>query len=62
MYKGETIMPILTKEVEIKVNSKTVKYYKSLGYEIPMKKASKSTYKKYKKEFHFSLRTADLLD
>lgn len=42
---------ILTKEVEIKVNPKTVKYYESLGYEMPMKKASESSYKKHKKEF-----------
>lgn len=48
-------MPILTKEVEIKVNGKTVDYYKSLGYEIPMKKASKSYYKKTKKEFIYDL-------
>jgi len=36
-------MSILTKKVEIRVNSKTVKYYESLGYKIPMKKASKTT-------------------
>lgn len=44
-------MPILTKEVEIKLNSHTVDYYKSLGYEIPMKRATDSTRKRYKKEF-----------
>ena len=44
-------MPILTKEVEIKVNSKTVEYYKSLGYEIPIKRATESSYKRYKREF-----------
>lgn len=42
---------LLTKEVEVKVNSYTVDYYKSLGYDIPMKKASESYYKKHKKEF-----------
>lgn len=42
---------LLTKEVEVKVNSYTVDYYKSLGYEIPMKKATESTRKKYKKDF-----------
>lgn len=44
-------MPIITKEVEIKVNPKNVDYYKLLGYEIPMRKASKSTWYKHKKEF-----------
>ena len=42
---------ILTREVEVKVNSRTIKYYESLGYEIPMKRASESSYKKHKKEF-----------
>ena len=44
-------MGIITKEVEVKVNGFTAGYYKSLGYEIPMRKASKLTYEKYKKEF-----------
>lgn len=44
------IKVLLTKEVEVKVNSHNVEYYKSLGYEIPMKKASDSTRKRYKKE------------
>ena len=44
-------MPILTKEVEVKVNQKTVEHYKSLGYEIPMRKASEKSYKRHKKEF-----------
>lgn len=42
---------LLTKEVKTKVNSYTVEYYKSLGYEIPMKKATESTRKRYKKDF-----------
>jgi very-short-patch-repair endonuclease len=42
---------LLTKEVEIKVNGATASYYKSLGYEIPMRKASKSYYDRTKKEF-----------
>lgn len=42
---------LLTKEVEVKVNSYTVDYYKSLGYEIPMKRAAETSYKRYKKEF-----------
>lgn len=44
-------MPILTKEVEVKVNGVTADYYKSLGYDIPMKKASKTYYSKTGKEF-----------
>ena len=44
-------MGILTKEVEVKVNGFTAGYYETLGYKIPMKKASKSTYKRHKKEF-----------
>lgn len=42
---------LLTKEVEVKLNSYNVEYYKNMGYDIPTKKASKSYYKKYKKEF-----------
>ena len=42
---------LLTKEAEVKVKSNTVEYYKSLGYEIPMKRATESSYKRYKKEF-----------
>lgn len=42
---------LLTKEVEIKINANTVEYYKSLGYEIPMKRASESTRKRHKKDF-----------
>lgn len=30
-------MPILTKEVEVKLNSSNIQHYKSFGYEIPMK-------------------------
>lgn len=44
-------MGIITKEVEVKVNSNTVEYYKSLGYKIPMKKASKSYFEHSGKEF-----------
>ena len=44
-------MGILTKEVEVKITSNTVEYYKALGYEIPMKKATESTKKKYHKEY-----------
>ena len=48
-------MPILTKEVEVKVNANTVKYYKSLGYEIPMKKASKTTRKTTGKDYVYDI-------
>lgn len=44
-------MGIITKEVEIKVNGYTAGYYESLGYKVPTKRASKSTYERYKKEF-----------
>lgn len=44
-------MPILTKEVNVKVNSKTIKYYESLGYKIPMKKASYNVRKTTGKEY-----------
>ena len=40
---------ILSKEVEVRLNAFNVEYYKSLGYEIPMKRATTSSYKKYKK-------------
>lgn len=47
-------MPILTKEVEVKLNSRNVGHYKGLEYDIPMKKASETSYKKYKKEFVYN--------
>lgn len=37
---------ILTKEVEVKLNGNNVEYYKKLGYEIPMREASKSIKRK----------------
>lgn len=42
---------LLTKEVQIKVCPQTVNHYLSLGYEIPMKKASESYRKIYHKEY-----------
>lgn len=39
-------MPILTKEVKVSVHPTTVKHYESLGYKIPMRKASKTTRKR----------------
>ena len=41
-------MGILTKEVEVKLNGTNVGYYKSLGYKIPMKMASKAYARKNK--------------
>lgn len=53
-------MPILTKEVEVKVNSNTVKYYESLGYKIPLKMASKlyqkNSDKKYVYDFNIPIK------
>lgn len=48
-------MPIITKEVEIKVHASTAKYYESLGYKIPMKKASESTRKRHKKDYVYDI-------
>lgn len=44
-------MGIITKEIEVKVNGYTAGYYESLGYRMPTRKASKSTYEKCNKEF-----------
>lgn len=48
-------MPILTKEVEVKVNARTAEYYESLGYKTPMREATKSTFKKYKKDYVYDV-------
>ena len=48
-------MGILTKEVEVKVNSYTIKHYESLGYKIPMRKASKSSFQHTGREFVYDL-------
>lgn len=48
-------MPILTKEVEVKINNANAKYYESLGYEIPMKKASENTRKRTKKDYVYDI-------
>lgn len=42
---------ILTKEAEVKLNSCNVEHYKSLGYKIPMKKASELTKKVEHKDY-----------
>lgn len=46
---------LLTKEVEVKVHTKTVEYYKSFGYDIPMRKATTSVYRRTGKEFVYDL-------
>ena len=46
---------LLTKEVEVKVNSSTIKHYESLGYQIPMRKASKSIFQHTGREFAYDL-------
>lgn len=48
-------MGILTKEVEVKVNSYTIKHYESLGYKIPLRKASKSSFQHTGREFVYDL-------
>ena len=48
-------MPILTKEVEVKISNRNAKYYEFLGYEIPMKKASEITRKNYQKDYVYDI-------
>lgn len=48
-------MGLITKEVEVKVNAYTIKYYESLGYKIPLRKASKSVFQHTGKEFCYDL-------
>lgn len=48
-------MGIISREVEVKVQSSTIAYYESLGYEIPKRKASEITFKKSKREFVYDL-------
>ena len=42
---------LLTKEVEVKITSNNVEYYKKLGYDIPMKPSTKSYYEITGKDF-----------
>ena len=42
---------ILTKEVEMRVHGSNIKYYESLGYELPKRKASKIVYRRTGKEY-----------
>lgn len=44
-------MGIMTKEVEVRLNSFNVEYYKNLGYKIPMKRATENYFKRYGKEY-----------
>ena len=48
---------ILTKEVEVKIISKNVSHYVAKGYKIPMKKATPSSFVRYKKEFVYDIPT-----
>lgn len=48
-------MGILTNEVEVRVNAFTIKHYESLGYKIPLRKASKSSFQHTGKEFVYDL-------
>ena len=48
-------MPILTKEVEVNVNASTVGHYESLGYKIPMRKASPSTRKRTGQDYVYDI-------
>lgn len=48
-------MGIITKEVEVRVNAFTIKHYESLGYKIPLRKASKSSFQHTGKEFVYDL-------
>ena len=44
-------MSLIEKEVEVGLNGNNIEYYKNLGYEMPMKKATKNTWYKYHKEY-----------
>ena len=44
-------MGLITKEVEITLNSSNYMHYKELGYDIPMELTSESTYRRYKKRY-----------
>lgn len=46
---------LLTKEAKVKLNAANIEYYKNLGYEIPVKKASESTRKRHGKDFVYDL-------
>lgn len=48
---------LLTEEVKIKVSPKTIDHYLSLGYKIPMKRASESYSKIYHKEYVYDFST-----
>lgn len=48
-------MGIITKEVEVKLGVRNLKYYENLGYNIPVKEASKSHKKRYHKDYVYDL-------
>lgn len=60
-------MGLISEEVQVKLNSKDVSRLERLGYNLPMRKATKSTKKKYGKEFVYdigsiiTIRVCDLL-
>ena len=46
---------LLTKEVEMRANGSNIEYYESLGYDIPKRRASRSTYQQTGREFAYDL-------
>ena len=48
-------MGILTKEVEVKINSSNIRHFKDLGYNIPMRKASDRYAKEHGVELVYDL-------
>jgi len=62
------ILGLITKEVYINITSNIIQHYENLGYIIPKKKASESTYKRYKKEWVYDrnekikIKVEDLMD
>ena len=46
---------LLTKEVEVKINSRNIEHYKNLGYKIPMRKATKRTKEVMHKDYVYDL-------
>lgn len=44
-------MELISKEIEIAVSNSNYRHFEKLGYEIPMKLASESTYRRYKHKY-----------
>ena len=53
---------LIPQKVEVRVNSYNANYYQDLGYEIPMKKASRSTRQRYKKDFVYDFNKTLMVD